>query len=526
MMEDFNQNYDSIMSEFRSNVISWYPFKENSNILEINEASSKVSDELRKNGSNLEIIDDISQFDNKEKKYDYIVILGLEKYEKKYKDVIHFAKKHINKEGTILFSCTNKYGLKNFVTDCRIEEDKFDGLSKNEIKKCLSELKISDYKFYYLLPDYRNVSVIFTDEYLPNKENIQRDFNLYSKDDVKAFKDERETYKKIIAEDEKLFEFFSNSYLVEISSQHQPIHFVSFNNYRKANYRLKTIMMDDVVCKQAVNESGQIHIEQVKKNIDILNNLDIKILDRYEDNSIYSQIIEEDKSLDKIIIDYISDNKTEEAVSLIDKFVEYIKNKLLIEKAGEISVFKKYNLDIPQEIDENLHYAKYGFLDLIFQNCFYFNDQFYFYDQEWLEENLPIEFIIYRAIEYLGNTFKIFDKNTFLEKYELKEFIEYFEKLEKCILHEIRDEDIWNIHAINNMTIKTLNDTGIHYRNLKALADQDIEKRREEVIGKDKQIQELMEENHKLRSELEIIKNSKSWKMTKPLREVIKKIRK
>ena len=49
-MEDFNQNYDSIMSEFRSNVISWYPFKENSNILEINEESSKVSDELRKNG--------------------------------------------------------------------------------------------------------------------------------------------------------------------------------------------------------------------------------------------------------------------------------------------------------------------------------------------------------------------------------------------------------------------------------------------------------------------------------------------
>ena len=139
---------------------------------------------------------------------------------------------------------------------------------------------------------------------------------------------------------------------------------------------------------------------------------------------------------------------------------------------------------------------------------------------------MPIEFIIYRAIEYLGNTFKIFDKNTFLEKYELKEFIEYFEKSENCILHEIRDEDVWNIHAMNNMTIKTLNDTGVHYRNLKALADQDIEKRREEVIGKDKQIQELMEENHKLRSELEIIKNSKSWKMTKPLREVIKKIRK
>ena len=43
-------------------------------------------------------------------------------------------------------------------------------------------------------------------------------------------------------------------------------------------------------------------------------------------------------------------------------------------------------------------FIKYGLWDLTLRNVFLINNELYVYDQEWLEENVPIEFIIFRSI--------------------------------------------------------------------------------------------------------------------------------
>ena len=56
-------------------------------------------------------------------------------------------------------------------------------------------------------------------------------------------------------------------------------------------------------------------------------------------------------------------------------------------------------------IQEKLHpdnrgIVKDGFLDLVFENTFYNKEtnQYIFFDQEWYEKNVPIKYILYRAI--------------------------------------------------------------------------------------------------------------------------------
>ena len=92
---------------------------------------------------------------------------------------------------------------------------------------------------------------------------------------------------------------------------------------------------------------------------------------------------------------------------------------------------------------------------MIFQNCFYIDNEFYFYDQEWYEENVPLEFILYRAIIYLQNILDEKTKNEVLEKYNIVNFITEFKELDDKLQIEIRDEDVWKKH-INYIEFKDL----------------------------------------------------------------------
>lgn len=509
------------LSSIRKNIISWYQFNKNETILQINKECKEITDELIKKAKNVCTINSIEETDTIiDKKFDYILLYGLENFNYSLNEFLEFSKKYINEDGTILFTCDNRYGLQNYNINCEITENK-NYLSKIEIEEILKEKNIEKYKFYYPLPNYKIPNVIFTDRHLPNNESILRDFTLYSQNEILAV-DEREKYKEILSDNKELFKIFANSFLVEISNESNNIEFISFNNSRKEKYRIKTVMKNDIVSKESVDKSGLEHIKTIKRNIDILKKLDINMLDEYKENTIYSKIMPQEKSFDKILIEKYKKQEIEDANILINDFITEIKNKLSkCEKTESKTVFEKYNINIDKEISDKLNFIKYGFFDLIFQNCFYEENKFYFYDQEWMEENIPIEFIIYRTIEYLANSSKIINRNQLFEKFKITEFIEIFNKLETVLQEEIKDEEIWKIHAENRITVKNLYDTQVHYRNLISLAEQ---KKENEKNSNEREINMYKQNINELTTELNIIKNSKSWKMTEILRKIRRKL--
>ena len=529
-MENLGVNKE--LEFIKENLINWYNFNKDSEVLEITlDTETKITEYLKENVTHVNKIDIATNLDESIGKYDYVIIHNFYSVNKKdinLEKLLQYAKLHKKDNGTMLISIKNKLGIESMNCINVEEEQNIENqnmYSKKEIEKILINNQIKNYKFYYLLPNENYPNIIFTDEHLPSQEGILRDLTLYNKD-ILVKEDEREIYRRILNEDINLFKIFANSFLVEISDEpiKNDIVYVTFGNSRKEKYRLKTVMRKNDVYKEAVTKIAEEHIDEIKNNIEILENSKINMLDSYKDGRIYSKLITEKQSFDKELIKEAKNNGTEIIIEPIKKFKEELENKLEISKETDNTVFEKYKIECSKEIKNKLHFIKDGIFDLIFQNCFVLDNKFNFYDQEWKQSNVPLEFIIYRAIYYLGNSNSKIDTNMLYNEFELNEFIQIFEQLEIALQEEIKDGTIWNIHRQEYWYTKNVYDTMIHYRNLHA----EIQKDYQELEEKNKKIEaKNMEKDIQikdLQDKINYMENSKSWKITKPLRSIRKKI--
>ena len=248
------------ITPIRKNILKWYEFKENAEVLEIgagmgaitgilcDKAAHVTSVELSKQRAmaiekrckdkeNLELI--IGNFNDIkfEKKFDYITLIGVLEYAPLYtnsnnpfEDFLKTIKSLLKDDGKLLIAIENQFGMKYF---SGVEEDHtnkiYDGITgyenkkgirtfgKNELKEILQKSGYTYTKFYYPMPDYKLPNIIFSDEYLPNEENI-KNYNPYlSNEGSETQYDEKEAYKDIIKN--KQFDFFANSFFIETSQK-------------------------------------------------------------------------------------------------------------------------------------------------------------------------------------------------------------------------------------------------------------------------------------------------------------------
>ena len=541
------------LSEIRENILSWYPFKENTSILEIganlgeitglfcqkakkvvaieeSKTKAEIIAKRHQNKQNLEImVGDLNNI-KIEEKFDYIILIGyLENKKVDFKQTLNIAKSLLDENGTILLALDNKLGMKYFsktdstgITISNPVNKQF--INLNKIYEYLKELDLSNIKTYYPMPDYKLTNVIFTDQRPLSKNDLSRNVT-YNNNDTILFFDENTAYRELLDIKENISKNFVNSYLLEISNKeiNNKIKFISFSNMRKHEYKIKTIMDDEYVYKYPSNNESKKHIEETKENIEIIKESNLKTLDDYNENGIISKFSKE-KTLDEIIIELFKNNQKDEAIDLMKRFKNEIKEKLK-PRDIEKNVFDKYEIKYNKEDLLSMYFVKDGLWDLIFQNCFFINQEFYFYDQEWKEENLPIDFIMYRAVKYFGRLKKYISDEDLYKILEIdKGKIKLFDELDDKIQEKIRSEYMWKLtkQGKNATELKTDILTLNHQINLlnieKAKNEQQISEKEQIITQKDQEIQ-------RLKNQLNAVYNSTSWKITKPLRN-IKKITK
>lgn len=435
------------LSDIRENIIDWYPFKKDSEVLEIGSGCGAISGILcrkakhvtcielskrrseinanrNKDFNNLDIIVGNFQDIKLEKKFDYITLIGVLEYaalyiddESPYKKMLLKIRKLLKPNGKIIIAIENKMGLK-YLNGAKedhvgyrfagIEDYRFyknvRTFSKPELLNLLIECNLDKTTFYYPIQDYKLPDTIYSDRYLPKAGSIRTWGMNYSETRIALYND------AIMADQicrDQMFHYFSNSFLVVVNDDNNEVDFAHYRKACKKEYQTRTILNNldgkRKICKE--------YLHEVSREYDILFGMAkwYRILQEEYKNVCYLplQINEEGTAIQYDFIDGIS---LEEELGqyvydidkLIKKFRAIIKKYYKYEEGREIDfvVTDKYREifgnNYIQTEEKSLIVTN---IDMILQNLIKERGKVYCIDYEWcFDFPIPNEFLLYRTI--------------------------------------------------------------------------------------------------------------------------------
>lgn len=311
------------LSYLRENIVDWVPMDKNAKVLEVGSGCGAITGALARKAGSVTCVElskkrslinayrhkdcdnvtiHVGNFKDVEQDldtdYDYICLIGVFEYAKSYiggntpfEDFLKILMKHLSPKGRMLIAIENKLGLKYFA-GCR--EDHvgtfFDGIenyksdagvrtfSRTGLERIFKNCGVDKYSFYYPYPDYKFMSAVYSDEYMPKKGELSLNYRNFDKDRMLLF-DETLAFNGIV--EDELFSVFSNSYMVVLGEGFD-VKFTKYSNDRAEKYRIKTEI-------QKVQSGGQENLQvrkyaagkQAENHIRELKNSYVKLTERF-----------------------------------------------------------------------------------------------------------------------------------------------------------------------------------------------------------------------------------------------------
>lgn len=400
------------LSPLRQNIVEWIPMIGNQKIkvleigsecgavtgallkkadqvdcVEVSKQMSLVNAYRHRDAENLSIyVGDLGEVEERlDSAYDFIFLVGILEHSTRYliadnpyEGLLKIAMKHLAPEGHIILATANKYGMKYFA-GCKedsvgeyfagIENYKENGqvktFSKNGIEKLFAACKMTKYSFYYPFPDYRIMSTLYSDAYLPGKGELTQNIANYDNDRMVLF-DERAAFEGVT--EDGLFPMFANSYVAVIGDRFDA-KYVKFSNDRAAEYRVRTEICRDVnglidVRKYPLTEQALDHVKSMEVAYENLR-------ERYDGSGLYinqCRLYERGKQT-WASFEFVSGVTLAE---MMDRCLE--KDDM----EGFYSLFRQYL----EKIGYNQDYPVSDY-DLIFANILVKGDKWTIIDYEW-----------------------------------------------------------------------------------------------------------------------------------------------
>lgn len=526
----------NVYNQFSQNIVNWYPFSKNASVLLLGHNIYTIAKSISKKCRKITIIDDFikqNECNNIEvinkkikeiefqEKYDYILLIDVVPYLKEIfgedinlKIFIEFLKKFLNEDGKILLTLDNKFGLRYFIGNpenvykkkfasllsYNNEVNKIETFTKKSIQQLFFELGFFC-NFYYPLPDFRMPNVIFSDDLLPTYNTIDK-YVPYTLPNSDILVNEIDLFREILKEDKEIFTFFANSFFIEATKNKCKIKYkyISFNNIRKSQYRLITRITDDYVEKEIASNDSKNHYEEIKKNINYMINNNIKTVDYIDKNIIKSKFTNNEFLLENVLNSYLEKNDLKNFYRIIDNYVNVLKKQSKkIENYYE-TVFSKYKVQFENDCFKEFNYMTNGLWDMTFQNCFFKDNEYIFFDQEWKEKNVPIEYILYKSIFYTISLRRYINIEEIFKHYNLTKYKRIFEDLDKKLQEKIKDTKIEREFNINReFNIDQTKQEIINLNIREKAKDKAIVNYKQEVKKLLEEKNRLLQENNELR---------------------------
>ena len=297
------------LSSLRTGLFSWYPFKEDAQVLEIGAGfggltgllcsrcagvtaterspyrASAIARRWQQEG-NLEVYAGEWSEISFGKKFDYIILTGiLERVcggtsdRRAYSAYLKKVSGLLKEDGVVLLAVDNRLGLKYF---CGAKEshgrEAFEGIghypygtrgysfSREEIKDIVWQAGFERMEFYYPLPDYKLPQLIYSDHYLP-EPNLRERLIPYYLNHNSLVAVEQDLYHDVV--ENGVFPFFANSFLVECGNvaEAEAIYAaVSTDRGRERGYAT-AIRKDGLVTKRPLYPEGVRNARLLYENI-------------------------------------------------------------------------------------------------------------------------------------------------------------------------------------------------------------------------------------------------------------------
>ena len=496
------------LTRIRQNILNWYPFNKDCDILEIgcgmgaitellcNKAKNVTAVELSqkratatylrcRNYSNLEImvgnLNDI-QFN---KKYDYITLIGVLEYQIKFTDSSNPFVDFLNKirpllkpNGRLLIAIENKYGLKYW---CGVPEDHsgipFDGInnynfsqiartfSKKGLNKIITDSGFNHTYFYYPLPDYKMPQVIYSENYLPKNGSLDNWIPYYSNTDGSLIADETHIYKDIV--DNNVFEFFANSFLVECSINNTEIGMIDYavsSPFRKSEFDIITTHSSDNRFYKTATPNSTALLHNIEANHKALALRGLSVCNTHVENNILFMDTINGTPLTNILINAYKSKDINNVYKIYDKIYDNIKRS---SESSDIinDLFNNItNSDKPviEHLDTDDKILAYGFIDMIHKNCIVdSHDNYIWIDQEWCINDVPASYILFHNIVELHNSDTVLNSyipiDRIFKHYNLTDKLDSYYRFKDSILFTVQNKysayNYKELYSINNKKI-------------------------------------------------------------------------
>lgn len=478
------------LSDMRASILNWYEWSKNGSILEIGGEFGALTGLLCKHGKHVTTIEYglfkaetiCKRHSNREnldvyagnlfdmefaEKFDYIVMIGslerqcggsnsLEDYHRYMKKIVTLLKPN----GKLLAAVENRYGLRYFCGEVETYTGKpYAGInhypqgargytfSKKELYDIMCSAGFKAVKFYYPLPDYKLPQMIYSDEFLPQKDLGER-LLFYHLNKNTLVASENNLYEDLI--DNHVFPFFANSYLTECSldGKYSTTIFAAVTTDRGKYHAMSTSVFyssggeERRVRKRALYREGISNVRAVYDNMMELKKHGITIVPHYLEN-------------DDIIMPFIPKITCSDYLRKLVMLGDGDAFELIFELIYQ-NILKSSEL-VPAEENKfpevGGNVVEYGpilkrcYVDMVPFNCFYVNGKLLYFDQEFVMEDYPALYPMYRALMYtyyfIPDAEKLVPIHEMKRRYGLIELWDVFQKEEDRFVSDNRRHEVY-----------------------------------------------------------------------------------
>ena len=271
------------LSPLRENIVDWIPLRSTDKVLEVGSGCGAITGALARKAGSVTCVElskkrslinayrhdecgnvniHVGNFKDIEpdlsSDFDYIFLIGVFEYgqgyiggDRPYEEFLEILKKHLAVGGRIVIAIENKYGLKYFA-GCMEDHlgNYFSGIenypdgggvrtfSRKGLEQIFTRCGIEEYSFYYPYPDYKFMTTLYSDRYLPGKGELSNNIRNFDRDRMLLF-DEKRAFDGIVHDG--LFSVFANSYVAVLGEDFQ-LDYVKYSNDRAPEYQIKTVI--------------------------------------------------------------------------------------------------------------------------------------------------------------------------------------------------------------------------------------------------------------------------------------------